>query len=122
MRPDADQSEEYQHRIDKRLFLNEMAKDEMAIKSSPNSADAYVSRAMLYNFLGKSDAAISDLTIALRVEPSNPEAYHQRGKAFEMSNQKDKALADFSKFLDLCTTAVACDDARQHLRRLGVTR
>lgn len=55
---------------------------------------------------GKEDyeAAIKDLSAAIRLEPKAPDAYFNRGLSFRRQNKIDEAISDFTKAIELNQT------------------
>lgn len=49
-----------------------------AITDNPEDAAAYLLRGRAQQCVGRSDQAVADLTIAIRLDPKDPEAYYQR--------------------------------------------
>lgn len=64
---------------------------------APTIVDAYARRALIYSARGNHDAAISDLTKALRIDPSNFDVRFDRFNAYEAKGDLAAALADVNQ-------------------------
>jgi tetratricopeptide (TPR) repeat protein len=85
--------------IDSRVFtvgIDEETKNEAPGDKgmAPTIVDAYARRALIYSARGNHDAAISDLTKALRIDPGNFDVLFNRFNAYEAKGDLAAALAD----------------------------
>jgi tetratricopeptide (TPR) repeat protein len=64
---------------------------------APSIVDAYARRALIYSDRGNPDAAISDLTKALRIDPGNFDVLFSRFNAYEAKGDLAAALADVNR-------------------------
>lgn len=67
---------------------------------APAIVDAYARRALIYSDRGNHDAAISDLTKALRIDPGNFDVRYNRFNAYEAKGDLAAALADVNKGIE----------------------
>jgi Tetratricopeptide repeat. len=71
------------------------------IEMNPDSADAYIGRALVYNDLGEHEKAIADYNKAIELKPDYAYAYYNRGLVFNELNEHENAIADYSKAIEL---------------------
>ena len=69
----------------------------MAIRLSPECADAYFARACTHDIKGEFDLAIDDCTNVIRLDPQRATAYHLRGQVYGKTGQWAKAERDVAK-------------------------
>jgi tetratricopeptide (TPR) repeat protein len=98
-------AEDFVLRADKRVSqgrLDDAVKDySTAIDKNPKLADAYLSRAWVYNDTKKYAEAIADCESALKLKPNTLNAYRERGYAhMELANVPG-AVSDFTEGLRL---------------------
>jgi tetratricopeptide (TPR) repeat protein len=84
---------------------------ENALKSDPDSAEAYYGQGLANACTGQYDAAIADYSSAIRLDP-RWRAYRNRAKAYEQKGDYMRALADFNAAIDLRS-----DDSLIYLQR-----
>ena len=72
-----------------------------AIQLDPHLAEAWVSRAWVYNQLDRPNEEIADLTRFLQLAPDDAEAYCNRGAAYARTGRFKNALADADKAVAL---------------------
>src|SRR6185369_5694728 len=65
------------------------------VEDSPDDGALRASYAGALGALGKYDAALEQLTAAIRLEPLNVEAYHNRAVIHERRGERDAAVADY---------------------------
>jgi len=86
------------------------------VADSPDDGALRASYAGALGALGRYDAALEQLTAAIRLEPLNVEAYHNRAVIHERRGERDAAVADYQ-------TAVKYnpqyEPSRRALQRLG---
>ncbi len=69
---------------------------------NPNKAQVHFERGLIWNYLGKADDAIIDLTDAIRLDAGQAYPSHAwRGMAFWAKQNHDKAITDFSEAIRL---------------------
>jgi Mlc titration factor MtfA (ptsG expression regulator)/Tfp pilus assembly protein PilF len=73
-----------------------------AIRSSPDSSEAYSRRADIYSSQGEYDQAIADSSAVIRLAPDDASAYRDRGAIYRSQGCLDLAIADFSTAIRLC--------------------
>src|ERR1700681_928269 len=66
---------------------------------APAIVDAYARRGLIYSDRGNHDAAISDLTKALRIDPGNFDVLYDRFNAYEAKGDLAAAMADVKQGL-----------------------
>ena len=64
------------------------------ILATPGDSDGYRGRGLAYGMMGKSDLAIADLTMAIRLDPTWAMAYASRGGVYLFASDYDRAIAD----------------------------
>lgn len=74
---------------------------EKAILKDPNRSSLYLTKAKIYDDMGKASAAIANYTLAAEKDPKNFEAYRMRGKLYATQKEFDKAIKDFSKSIEI---------------------
>jgi lipoprotein NlpI len=72
-----------------------------ALRLRPDYADAYSSRAAIYNAIGDADKALADLDAAIRIQPRLRGAYLNRGAVLLAKGEIDRAIADFDSAIRL---------------------
>ena len=85
------------------------------IKASPNDGGLRASYAGTLGALGRYDAAMEQLDLAIQLEPLNPEPYHNRGVIYEKRGQRDAAVREYQTALRYNPQY---DASRQALTRL----
>ena len=90
-----------------------------AIAIDPEHANAYTNRGNAYASKGEIDRAIADFDKAIALNPEFVFAYNNRGLAYKKKGDKEQAIADFRKALEIDPSD---QDAKNNLKRLGVTR
>ncbi len=87
-------------RFDKRWLeaLNEFNK---MMDLDQKDAEAYYSRAVAFDKLGKHKPAIADINKAIKFNPKHAMSYYVRGVIFGKMCNYDEAIADLDKALDL---------------------
>lgn len=70
-------------------------------KMAPAIANAYLNRGLIQSDRGKTDAAISDFTKALRIEDSNFRALANRALEYEKKGDLKAALADINRAIEM---------------------
>jgi Mlc titration factor MtfA (ptsG expression regulator)/Tfp pilus assembly protein PilF len=73
-----------------------------ALRSSPDSREAYSRRAAIYANQGEYDQAIADSSEVIRLAPHDDSAYYERGAIYRSQGCLDLAIADFSTAIRLC--------------------
>lgn len=69
--------------------LHNIETNTQTIRINPTSEEAFLSRALGYQSLGDTEAAIGDFSEAIRINPRNPKLYQNRGLAYaEIGNRK----------------------------------
>ncbi len=71
-----------------------------AIAKEPTNNKLYLSKAKIYDDMGKAEDAIANYTKCIQLT-ANFEAYRLRGKLHASMKQYDKAIQDFSKSIEL---------------------
>lgn len=72
-----------------------------AIRLAPNSVEAYVSRGLARDKIGRYEEAIADYGKALQLDPNQARIYNNRGTARARLEDYSGAIADFNKVLQL---------------------
>jgi len=72
-----------------------------ALRSNPNSEDAYFYRAMCYFNIKSYDNAISDFTSGIQLDPNFPDYYGGRGKCYFEKGDFDRAIKDYTTLINL---------------------
>jgi len=75
-----------------------------AIKLSPNLANAYIERGVVYLNLGDYDRALMEFNQAIRFDPNSHFAYHERGLTYYKRNEigdLDRAIIDNTQAIKL---------------------
>jgi tetratricopeptide (TPR) repeat protein len=72
-----------------------------ALERTPDFANAYVGRAVVYGTLGRLDDARRDLTVAIALDPANPKAWFNRGRAYLQQRMFDSAITDLDRTIAL---------------------
>jgi tetratricopeptide (TPR) repeat protein/tRNA A-37 threonylcarbamoyl transferase component Bud32 len=67
----------------------------------PEHAHAYHCRAVAYSLLGRSEAALADLSRAIALGPNEAPAWYSRGWAYHEWGRRKDALADYSRAIAL---------------------
>ena len=62
----------------------------------PNSDDLYIERGHVYTVMKNFDAAIGDLTMAIRLNPRTSRAFDERGLAYFKKGDLDRSLKDYT--------------------------
>jgi tetratricopeptide (TPR) repeat protein len=71
----------------------------LAIKTSPQLAEAYFRRGELYHTMGEKTLALADFERTIELDPRYAPAYTQRGKICLESGDYDSGLADFGMLM-----------------------
>jgi tetratricopeptide (TPR) repeat protein len=69
--------------------------------SPPNSAAAYVERAVFFSAHDEHARAIADYDAAIRLDPGDAFIYLLRGHGYESLGRREQAIADYRKALSL---------------------
>jgi len=71
-----------------------------ALERSPNAGD-YNNRALVWEFRGDLDKAMTDYNKSIRLDPKYPSAYNNRGMIWAQQGKYDQAIADFDQAIKL---------------------
>mgnify|MGYP006294883669 CR=1 FL=1 len=78
--------------------LNKALEDlNQAIEQNPDSVEAYVIRAFIYDKQGKLEQALEDLNQVIELNPDSAEAYAARGLVYKKQGNRNKAIKDLEK-------------------------
>ncbi len=72
-----------------------------AIQATPELAEGYCRRGVVYHEMGKTEEALTDLDRAIECDPLLPKAYLERAKLRTESGDFDGALADFDQLMQI---------------------
>jgi tetratricopeptide (TPR) repeat protein len=78
----------------------------VAIKLSPNYAEAYNKRGITYQTKGDIDRAIQDYDKAIELNSNYAEAHNDRGVAYKNKGDYDRAIKDYDAAIDLDSTFI----------------
>ncbi len=92
---------------------------DQALRFNPQHANAYNNRGNSHKDLGNLQQAISDYSSAVRIKPDHSDAWYNRGLTYLDQNNKERAIADFREAIRVNP---GDEDARNELKRLGVTQ
>jgi len=92
---------------------------DQALRFNPQHANAYNNRGNSYKDIGNLQQAISDYSSAIRIKPDHSDAWYNRGLTYLDQNNKERAIADFREAIRVNP---GDEDARNELKRLGVTQ
>lgn len=89
-----------------RAFYTDNAEEEIYLYSlvidlTPDYADAFINRGLIYLKFEEFDKAISDFDRAIEIDINKPNAYYNRGLAYSDLKLHDKAIADYTKTIEL---------------------
>jgi len=69
-----------------------------SLELNPNDADVLASRGLMHAYLGKTDAAVSDVEQAMRLNPYHPDWYYENlGFAYLVGGHHERAVATFHR-------------------------
>ena len=78
-----------------------LASYEKVIELTPDSAEAYNTRAIILNKLNRYNEALASYDKAIALKPDRAELYNNRGVTLEEMRRFDDALADYDKAIEL---------------------
>ncbi|MEW6767841.1 MAG: tetratricopeptide repeat protein [Pseudomonadota bacterium] len=70
------------------------------IIQEPNNSEAYYSRGLAYNLIGKINPAIADFSQAIILNPNYANAYSARAEDYRRTGKFDVALNDYNKAVE----------------------
>lgn len=71
------------------------------ILQDPNNPDAYYSRGLAYDLIGKNSQAIADYSQAIRLNPRYADAFSSRAEDYRRASRFDLALDDYNKAVEI---------------------